>query len=119
MRARDIERLVVGTIERREVLQQPIIRRLLPILRDYPEKWEDESKWSQYVPKGPSHELVEFLADLVCDDPDGYIAFSMAQRVETLDERYSKPLAKALLDESCEGVRRLPYIRELLEPFAE
>ena len=35
-------------------LLKKLLDRLEPIMRDYPEKWEDESKWSQYVPKGPS-----------------------------------------------------------------
>ena len=68
--------------------------------------------------KEPSEALAQFLADMVCDDPQGYIAFNMARRFETLAKRYSKPLAKALLDERCWGMRRLPAVRRDIESWA-
>ncbi len=114
-----------------EQLLAKLIERLDPILRDDPPEWEDEDKWNQYrsqVTEPPPDKLASFLAKLACGDRGGYIANSMAQRAvrysEDLDEdrrQYAKPLASALLNEKCEGVKALSdetraKLRELLSP---
>ena len=91
-----------------------LLDRLNPILRDDPEKWEDEDKWKQYVgqAKEPSEEeFAQFIADMACHDREGHIARAMASRAEDFSRRtklLAKLLAKALLDENCDGAKALP-----------
>jgi len=92
-----------------------LIERLKPILRDDPPKWEDEPRWSRYVSQAKESspdELIRFLAGIACGDSRGHIANGIARRAEfySIGERkrhYAKPLARALLQESCEGVKAL------------
>ncbi len=98
-----------------EQLLAKLIERLDPILRDDPPEWEDEDNWKRYRSEAtapPIDDLVDFLAGMACGDPGGYIANSLAQRAArySVDEnrrQYAKPLAKALLDENCEGAKAL------------
>ena len=64
-----------------------MLDRLNPILRDDPEKWEDEDNWKQYVgqAKEPTdEEFAEFIADMACHDREGHIAMAMAFGLKTL-----------------------------------
>jgi hypothetical protein len=95
-------------------LLQRLLDRLNPILRDDPPKWDDENSWRLYVsqkkPSSPA-EIVQFLADMACRDPTGRIANAMTFRAFIYGKRgqydYAKPLAQALLEESCRGAKAL------------
>jgi len=93
-------------------LLKRLLTELNPILRDDPEKWEDEDSWSRYVAqtKEPSpDEVAVYLAHMACEDPEGHIAVAMAHRATDISEKrlYAKPLAKALLNEKCKGATAL------------
>ena len=96
-------------------LLQRLLDRLNPILRDDPPKWDDENSWRLYVSQkkpSPPAEIVQFLADMACRDPTGRIANAMTFRAESYRPRggqydYAKPLAQALLQESCRGAKAL------------
>ena len=110
------------------VVRPVMIARLDPILRHEPPNWEDAKSWADYAgeAKEPSPEdLARFHAGLACDDGEGYIATSLAERAEEFDlehfkEAYAKPLARALLDETCKGGRALTNeTRAALKNLAE
>ena len=92
-----------------------VLARLDPILRHEPPSWEDSKSWEDYAgnAKTPSPEdLARFHAGLGCDDSEGYIATSLAGRAKEFDAEhfkkdYAKPLARALLDETCKGGKAL------------
>jgi hypothetical protein len=62
---------------------------------------------------------------LACDDGEGYIATSLAGRAKEFDaehfkKAYAKPLARALLDETCKGGKALTSeTRAALKNLAE
>jgi hypothetical protein len=88
-----------------------VMSRLAEILGDEPPNWDDGTSWTDYVrtAKEPSGgELARFHADLACDDTGGSVASRLAggaREIETehFREGYAKPLASALLDETCKG----------------
>ena len=92
-------------------LRGVVMARLGKILSNEPLNWDDATSWEDYVrsAKAPSpQELAEFHAKLACDDADGAIATSMAARAKDFEAEhfgrgYAKPLAEALLDETCKG----------------
>ena len=96
-------------------LLKELLDRLNPILQDDPEKWEDEGKWSRYIGQAKESspdEIVQFLADMACGDPKGHITIVIAERATDFSQdaakrQYAKPLARALLNEKCEGARAL------------
>ena len=97
------------------VVRPVVLARLDPILRHEPPSWEDSKSWEDYAgnAKTPSPEdLARFHAGLGCDDGEGYIATSLAGRAKEFDAEhfkkdYAKPLARALLDETCKGGKAL------------
>jgi hypothetical protein len=97
------------------VVRPVVIARLDPILRQEPPNWEDAKNWEDYTgkAKAPSpQDLARFHADLACDDGGGYIATSLAGRAKEFEAEhfkkdYAKPLARALLDETCKGGKAL------------
>ena len=76
-----------------------VTSRLDPILRDDPPNWiNGDTDWRDYINKAeerePStNELAQFHADLACVDTEGFIADSMARRVEDGRRPYAKPFA--------------------------
>ena len=92
-----------------------VLARLDPILRHEPPNWEDAKSWEDYAGSARAplpEDLARFHAGLACDDVEGYIATSLAGRAEEFDAEhfknvYAKPLARALLDETCRGGRSL------------
>jgi hypothetical protein len=98
-------------------LLEKLVERLDPILRDDPPKWEDEKGWKPYRSEAtdpPIIDLVDFLAGMACQERGGYIANSMAERAVLYSDseddgrrQYAKRLARALLDEKCEGAKKL------------
>jgi hypothetical protein len=110
------------------VVRPAVIARLDPILRHEPPDWEDAKIWEDYAGNAtaPSPEdLARFHAGLACDDGEGYIATSLVGRAEEFDaehfkEGYAKPLARALLDETCKGGKALTSeTRAALKNLAE
>jgi hypothetical protein len=89
--------------------------RLDDVLRSEWPSWDDQSKWTDYAgnAKEPSAGgLAAFHAGLACRDVDGTIANRMAARAQEIEagqlrEDYAKPLARALLDETCKGGKAL------------
>jgi Pentapeptide repeats (8 copies) len=108
-------RQVLNTEITDPVVRPVVIARLDPILRHEPPNWEDAKSWEDYAgnAKAPSPEdLARFHAGLACDDGEGYIATSLAGRAKEFDAEhfkkdYAKPLARALLDETCKGGKAL------------
>jgi Pentapeptide repeats (8 copies) len=96
-------------------LRAVLMARLDQVLRNEPASWDDAKSWEGYArsAKAPSpQELATFLAKLACDDSDGTIASTMARRAtdfetEHFGKGYAKPLAEALLDETCKGGKAL------------
>ncbi len=96
-------------------LRGVVMARLDKILSDEPLNWDDATSWEDYVQsaKAPTPlELAEFHAKLACDDTGGAIATAMAARAKDFEAEhfgrgYAKPLAKALLDETCTGGKAL------------
>jgi hypothetical protein len=92
-----------------------VIARLDQILRNEPPNWDDGTSWEEYArsAKAPSpQELARYHAELACDDTDGTIATGMAARAKEFETEhfgkgYAKPLAAALLDETCKGGKAL------------
>jgi Pentapeptide repeats (8 copies) len=92
-------------------LRGVVMARLDQILSNEPLNWDDASSWQDYVqsamaPTAP--ELAAFHAKLACDDTGGAVAAAMAERAKDFEAEhfgrgYAKPLAEALLDESCKG----------------
>jgi uncharacterized protein YjbI with pentapeptide repeats len=110
-RKTDLAEMLQANITDSELLEK-LLYRLNPILREDPEKWEDEDRWRQYVSvakEQPPEEIAQFLADMTCEDPEGYIAVALANRAATLkDERqYRQVLATALLNGKCKGATAL------------
>ena len=97
------------------VVRPVVLARLDPILRHEPPNWEDAKSWEDYAGSARAplpEDLARFHAGLACDDVEGYIATSLAGRAEEFDAEhfkndYAKPLARALLDETCRGGRAL------------
>ena len=121
-------RQVLNTEITDPVVRPVVIARLDPILRHEPPNWEDAKSWEDYAgnAKAPSPEdLARFHAGLACDDGDGYIATSLAGRAKEFDAEhfkkdYAKPLARALLDETCKGGKALTSeTRAALKNLAE
>lgn len=121
-------RQVLNTEITDPVVRPVIIARLDPILRHEPPNWEDAKSWEDYAgnAKAPSPEdLARFHAGLACDDGEGYIATSLAGRAKEFDAEhfkkdYAKPLARALLDETCKGGKALTSeTRAALKNLAE
>jgi len=96
-------------------LRGVVIARLDQILRNEPPNWDDGTSWEEYArsAKAPSpQELARYHAELACDDTDGTIATGMAARAKEFETEhfgkgYAKPLAAALLDETCKGGKAL------------
>jgi len=96
-------------------LRGVVMARLDKILSNEPLNWDDATSWEDYVrsAKAPTPlELAEFHAKLACDDADGSIATAMAARAKDFEAEhfgrgYAKPLAEALLDETCQGGKAL------------
>jgi hypothetical protein len=92
-------------------LRGVVMARLDKILSDEPLNWDDATSWEDYVKsaKPPSaREFAEFHTKLACDDTTGTIATAIAARAgdfeaEHFGRGYAKPLAEALLDETCKG----------------
>jgi len=88
-----------------------VMARLDQILSNEPQNWDDAMSWEDYArsAKAPTPlELAKFHAKLACDDTDGTIATGMAARAKDFEAEhfgrgYAKPLAEALLDETCKG----------------
>jgi hypothetical protein len=121
-------RQVLNTEITDPVVRPVVIARLDPILRHEPPNWEDAKSWEDYAgnAKAPSPEdLARFHAGLACDDGEGYIATSLAGRAKKFDAEhfkkdYAKPLARALLDETCKGGKALTSeTRAALKNLAE
>jgi hypothetical protein len=121
-------RQVLNTEITDPVVRPVVIARLDPILRHEPPNWEDAKSWEDYAgnAKAPSPEdLARFHAGLACDDGEGYIATSLAGRAKEFDAEhfkkdYAKPLARALLDETCKGGKALTSeTRAALKNLAE
>ena len=109
----ELKKKLQANITDGELLQR-LLDRLNPILRDDPPKWDDENSWRLYVSQkkpSPPAEIVQFLADMACRDPTGPIANAMSFRALSYGTRgqydYAKPLAQALLQESCRGAKAL------------
>ena len=109
-------------------LRGVVMARLSNILSNEPLNWVDAASWEDYVhsAKPPSaQELAAFHARLACDDGSGAIAAAMAGRAKDFEAEhfgrgYAKPLAQALLDESCAGGTALtPATRAALEGLAQ
>jgi hypothetical protein len=113
--ARALLRQVLDTEITDPVVRPVVIARLDPILRHEPPNWEDAKSWADYAgnAKAPSAEdLARFHAGLACDDGEGYIATSLAGRAKEFDAEhfkrdYAKPLARALLDDTCKAGKAL------------
>jgi Pentapeptide repeats (8 copies) len=96
-------------------LRSVLMARLDQVLRDEPTNWDDAKSWENYVSsaKAPSpQELAAFHAKLACDNSDGSIAASVAVRAKDVGaapfgKGYAKPLAEALLAETCKGGKAL------------
>ena len=96
-------------------LRGTVMARLDQILSNEPQNWDDAASWEDYVKsaKVPSpEELAKFHAKLACDDTSGTIATAMAGRAKDFEAEhfgrgYAKPLAEALLDETCKGGKAL------------
>ena len=110
------------------VVRPVVLARLDPILRHEPPNWEDAKSWEDYAGSARAplpEDLARFHAGLACDDVEGYIATSLAGRAEEFDAEhfkkdYAKPLARALLDETCEGGKVLTSeTRAALKNLAE
>jgi hypothetical protein len=96
-------------------LRGVVMARLDQILSNEPLNWDDASSWQDYVqsamaPTAP--ELAAFHAKLACDDTGGAVAAAMAARAKDFEaehfgRNYAKPLAEALLDETCKGGKAL------------
>jgi uncharacterized protein YjbI with pentapeptide repeats len=94
-----------------------VMSRLDEILRNEPPGWEDGNSWEDFAGNAnePSaEELARFHAALACNDSEGTIASSMAGRAaafetEHFGKGYAKPLASALLDETCKGGKALTH----------
>jgi Pentapeptide repeats (8 copies) len=108
-------------------LRGVVMARLDKILSDEPLNWDDATSWEDYVKsaKPPNaRELAASHAKLACDDGDGTIATAMAARAKDFEAEhfgrgYAKPLAEALLDETCTGGRALtPETRAVLKSLA-
>ena len=121
-------RQVLNTEITDPVVRPVVIARLDPILRHEPPNWEDAKSWEDYAgnAKAPSPEdLARFHAGLACDDGEGYIATSLAGRAKEFDAEhfkkdYAKPLARALLDDTCKGGKALTSeTRAALKNLAE
>jgi hypothetical protein len=121
-------RQVLNTEITDPVVRPVVIARLDPILRHEPPNWQDAKSWEDYAgnAKAPSPEdLARFHAGLACDDGEGYIATSLAGRAKEFDAEhfkkdYAKPLARALLDDSCKAGKALTSeTRAALKNLAE
>jgi hypothetical protein len=96
-------------------LRGVVMAHLDQILSNEPQNWDDATSWQYYVQsaKPPSHqELVEFHAKLACDDTGGSIATALVVRAKDFESEYfgkgyAKPLAEALLDETCQAGKGL------------
>jgi uncharacterized protein YjbI with pentapeptide repeats len=116
-----------GGIANRNLLES-LFDRLDPILRDHSPRWRDQDRWSLLVKQTheeqPSaDEIVQFLADMACDDTEGLIAGRMVQRVEVYSENdgrrfHARALAQALLNANCEGAKLTNETRARLEGLA-
>jgi uncharacterized protein YjbI with pentapeptide repeats len=93
-----------------------VLTRLDEILRDQPPEWEDAMRWSSYAGKMQAPDgaaLAKFHAQLACEDANGVVANRIARRALDPDDAspppadYAKTLARALLDETCEGGKSL------------
>jgi uncharacterized protein YjbI with pentapeptide repeats len=108
-------------------LRGVVLARLAKILSNEPLNWDDASSWEDYIRSAqePSaQELAAFHAKLACDDTGGAVAAALAARAKDFEERhfgrfYAKPLAEALLEESCQGGKALtPETRAALKSLA-
>jgi hypothetical protein len=96
-----------------EAWHQDAFRRGLNLFRaDLAEKWLVRADLRNADLEPSTDELVAFLVKLACDDSEGHIAYGMAQRAVHYSQiegrrQYGKLLAKALLEENCEGVKTL------------
>src|SRR5215467_3854621 len=96
-------------------LRGMLMARLDQVLRDEPANWVDATSWEDYARNAKARspqELATFHAKLACDDSDGTIATGMARRAKDFETEhfgrgYAKPLAEALLDETCQGSKAL------------
>jgi Pentapeptide repeats (8 copies) len=96
-------------------LRGRLMARFDQVLRNEPASWDDAKSWEAYArsARAPSpQELATFHAKLACEDSDGMIASAMALRAndfeaEHFGKGYAKPLAEALLDETCKGGKAL------------
>jgi uncharacterized protein YjbI with pentapeptide repeats len=108
-------------------LRGVVMARLDQILSNEPQNWDDATSWQDYVqsvkPPG-AEELVEFHAKLACDDTGGSIATALAVRAKDFESEhfgkgYAKPLAEALLDETCQAGKALTAeMRAVLKSLA-
>jgi hypothetical protein len=97
------------------VVRPVVIARLDPILRHEPPNWEDAKNWEGYAGNAKTsspEDLARYHAGLACEEGEGYIATSIAKRAKEFDAEhfktdYAKPLARALLDETCKGGKAL------------
>jgi hypothetical protein len=108
-------------------LRGVVMARLGKILSNEPLNWDDATAWEDYIrsAKAPTAlELAESHAKLACDETGGAIATAMAARAKDFEAEhfgrgYAKPLAKALLEESCKGGKALTAeTRAALESLA-
>ena len=96
-------------------LRGMLMARLDQVLRDEPANWVDATSWQDYARNAKAlspQELATFHAKLACDDSDGTISTGMARRAKDFETEhfargYAKPLAEALLDETCQGGKAL------------
>jgi uncharacterized protein YjbI with pentapeptide repeats len=92
-------------------LRNTVMMHLDNILSNEPLNWGDASSWQDYVrsAKAPTPlELAAFHAKLACEDTSGAIAAAMTWRGKDFEAKhfgrgYAKPLAGALLAETCQG----------------
>jgi pentapeptide repeat protein len=96
-------------------LRGVVLARLDKILSNEPLNWDDATAWEDYMrsAKTPSPlELAAFHAKLACEDAGGAVTAAMAARAKDFEAEhfgkgYAKPLAEALLAETCQGGKAL------------
>ncbi len=96
-------------------LRGVVMARLARILSNEPLNWDDASLWGDYIgsAKAPTAgELAAYRARLACGDPSGAIAAAIAARAKDLQAKhfgrgYARPLAEALLADTCAGGKAL------------
>ncbi len=96
-------------------LRGVVLARLGRILSNEPLNWDDAERWQEYIRSATpptAGELAAYQARLACGDPSGTIAAAIAARAKDLQAKhfgrgYARPLAEALLADTCAGGKAL------------